>query len=319
MERLIVETLTLHGQIVESRHVFDNGRATIGRSYLNDIIIDDFYVSLQHIEIFRQDKEIHLKDLASENGTQINENQMIQDKTVQIKSGDIIRIGRTRLKLLLPDHPLEPTKQFDTFVAFREFIDRSWVPFVFTLSLIGLAVWLGYRENPSDKFWQEGFHKTLVGFSMSILSYAGLLSLYTFFKYKKSYFVRNLVISTIGVFLGLIQREVNPFLFFWILNETWVVFLNSVIEFFILLGVFWICVRMVKDLRGWRDVMLLAWIPLALVLLSGIDSKSINLGFQDHPVYHSKLAPGMGPIFKPISLDEFLEQGSHEFDSLPES
>ena len=76
---------------------------------------------------------------------------------------------------------------------------------------------------------------------------------------------------------------------------------------------------MIRDLRGWREVMRLAWIPLALVLLSAIDSKSINLGFQKHPVYHSKLAPDMGPIFKPISLDEFLEQSSHEFDRFPRS
>lgn len=317
MERLIVEKLTLHGQIVESRRVFDSGRATIGRSYSSDIILDDFYVSPQHILVFRQDKEIYLKDMASENGTRINENKKIQDETVLIKSGDIIRIGRTRLKLLLPDHPLEPTKRFDTILAFREFIDRSWVPFVFTVSLIGVAVWLGYRETPSDKFWQVGFHKTLIGFSTAILSYAGVLSLYTFFKYKKSYFVRNLVVSTIGIFLSLIQRELNPFLFFWILNETWVVFLNTVIEFLILFGVFWITVRMARDLRGWRDIISLAWIPLAVVLLSAIGSKSINLGFQKHPVYHSKLAPGMGPIFKPMSLDEFLEQGSHEFKGPP--
>lgn len=316
MERIIVQVLPQNGQIAESCHAIDKSRVTLGRSYLNDIIIDDLYISAQHLLIFLEDGKFQIKDLGSENGTQVNGTQKFKDKTVSLESGDIIEVGRTRLKLLLPNHPVEPAMRMDSLLVLRDFIDRPWVPFVFYLIFIGLGIWDDYMEKPGEKYWQKEFYTTLITYSTAILSYAGLLSLYTFFKYKKSYFVRNLVIMCAGSTLDLIKDMLSPFLFFWVLNNNWMIFLNYGSSFLFLLAAFWVCVRLVKDSMGWKDVMRLSWFPLVIVLLAAMGAKDISMGFKKDPVYHSMIAPGMGPLTEPLNLDEFLAKGADEFPRL---
>ncbi len=318
MGRVIVEALPQTGHFVESRHVFDK-TATIGRSYSNDIILDDPFVSPQHLAISNQNGQILLKDLASENGVFINDEKIPANKTVKAKSGDIVCVGRTRLKLLSPDHPVEPTQRLDKMLAFRDFVDRPWVPLVFSLVVIGLGVWFGYMENPGDKFWKKQFYSTGITYAAAILSYAGLLSLYTFFVYKKSYFVRNLVVSNIGLFLNFIHNASAPFLFFWILNESLVNFLDHAVSFIILFLIFWTGVRLTKDTMSWKEVARLAWVPLFLIMLAMLGSEFSSLDFQNAPVYQTKLAPGMGPLTEPLTLDEFLTESARRFPPPPEN
>ncbi len=316
MGRIIVEALHPTGQVVESRRVFDKV-ATIGRSYSNDIILDDPFVSPQHLAISNQSGQLLLKDLSSQNGVLLNQEKVVGNKTVKAKSGDIVCIGRTRLKLLSPDHPVEPTQRMDKMLAFRDFVDRPWVPFVSSIVIIGIGVWLGYLENPGDAFWKKQSYSTVMAYAAAILSYAGLLSLYTFFAYKRSYFVRNLVVSNIGLLLQLVYQELDPFLFFWILNQGLLHTLDYAVSFLILLLIFWISVRLTKDSIRWKEFARLAWIPLFLILLAELGSEFSGLDAQNGPVYQTKLAPGMGPLTEPLTLDEFLDKSAGEFSRLP--
>lgn len=318
MDRIIIELLAPQGPAVESRHVFNRDRIRVGRAYSNDVIVDDLFVCPEHLFILCKEGKVYLKDLASKNGTQVNGTPKIHDKTVAVNSGDVISIGRTRFRVLLPNHPVESTKKMDRFMAFRDFIDRPWVPIVFSLAVIATGTWMGRMVDPSDSFWKKEFYSIVIGFAASILSFAGLLSLYTFFKYRKSYFVRNLVIADIGLFLGLILEGIDPFIYFWILNETWMQALDYIINFIITLGMFWASARMAKDSLTWREAFGLVWVPLILVLIAGYGKSSNQMGFQNDPIYHSKLAPGMGPLFEPQSLEEFLNDGAREFQHLNE-
>ncbi|MGP0628303.1 FHA domain-containing protein [Nitrospina sp. 32_T5] len=318
MDRIIIEMLAPQGQAVESRHVFNRDRIHIGRAYSSDVIVDDLFVSPEHLLVQLKEGKVYLKDLASKNGTQVNGTPNFQDKIVSVNSGDVIGIGRTRFRLLLPDHPVESTKKMDRFMAFRDFIDRPWVPFVFSLAVIGVGAWMGRMVDPSDSFWKKEFYSIVIGFAASILSFAGILSLYTFFKYRRSYFIRNLVIADIGLFLGLILEGIDPFIYFWVLNETWVYVIDYAINFIITLGMFWASVRLAKDSLTWGETFGLIWVPLILVFIAGYGESSRQMGFQNDPIYHNKLAPGMGPLFQPQTLDEFLNDGAQEFKTLNE-
>lgn len=316
MERIIVEILPHKGKVAESYHAINKSRVTLGRSYSNDIIIDDLYISAQHLLIFLEDGKIQIKDLDSDNGTQVNGAPKFQNKTVSLESGDIVELGRSRLRLLLPNHPVEPARKLDKLLAFREFIDRPWVPALSYFIMIGLGTLQGFIEMPGEKFWGEEFYTILIAFSAMVLSYAGLLSLYTFFKFKKSYFVRNLVITSVGSTLDIVKDMLSPFLYFWVLNNNWMIFLDYGASFLFMLATFWVCVRLVKDSMGWVDIARLSWVPLGIVLLAAVSSKDISFGFNKAPVYHSLIAPGMSPLTEPLSLDQFLEKGAQEFSKL---
>lgn len=69
---------------------------TIGRSVKADIVLEDEKASRLHCGVRQQDGEYLIKDLASKNGTFLNE-ERIESET--LKPGDKIRIGNTRISV----------------------------------------------------------------------------------------------------------------------------------------------------------------------------------------------------------------------------
>lgn len=67
----------------------------LGRSNSNDIIIKDPFVSKDHFLIVKDEEKYFLEDLASSNGTYINNNRIYD--AVELKGHDIIRISNVEL------------------------------------------------------------------------------------------------------------------------------------------------------------------------------------------------------------------------------
>jgi pSer/pThr/pTyr-binding forkhead associated (FHA) protein len=88
----------------------------IGRSSDNEIVIEDDTVSGHHARICRQKtdadpavEEYFIEDLSSTNCTFVNNKEI---KNHQLKDGDIIRIGRTRLKFSTKEYQAPPRPDF---------------------------------------------------------------------------------------------------------------------------------------------------------------------------------------------------------------
>lgn len=318
MGRIIVDVLPPQGETTETRHVFDQAKVTLGRSYQNDVILDDPFISPKHLIVVIENGQFKLKDLASKNGTQVNNEAPVHDKVFSADSGAIITLGKTRIKLMTPDHPVAPARPLDNLAGIREFIDRPWVPLLFSLGVIGFGVLVTFSSQPSPKFWDTELYTMIIGFSAGILSYAGILSLYTFYRYKRSYFIRNIVVSCTGLFISQVYEELQPFIYFWILNDGLVGILDLILNFAILYSILWAGVRLTKDAMSHREVANLAWIPLVLILIGAVGKNLGDLDFSNQPSFHSYLAPGMKPIQEPLSVPEFLESGAEIFDTLKE-
>lgn len=78
------------------------GRTLIGTDVTNDIVISDKAVSSKHLQIlYREgDKKFWAIDERSTNGTYVNGHFMGCDQSVELKSGDVIVLGRTKLLFL---------------------------------------------------------------------------------------------------------------------------------------------------------------------------------------------------------------------------
>jgi pSer/pThr/pTyr-binding forkhead associated (FHA) protein len=72
---------------------------SLGRSSNNVIVLDDGYTSGQHSLITRRGELWWLEDLASRNGTLLNDALLAE--TAVISTGDMITIGNIKLKLEL--------------------------------------------------------------------------------------------------------------------------------------------------------------------------------------------------------------------------
>jgi len=88
----------------------------IGRSADNEIVIEDDAVSVHHARITRResqgDQQTHefiIEDLSSTNATFVNNKEV---KSHSLKDGDIIRLGRTRLKFSTKEYQAPPQQDF---------------------------------------------------------------------------------------------------------------------------------------------------------------------------------------------------------------
>jgi pSer/pThr/pTyr-binding forkhead associated (FHA) protein len=72
--------------------------ASLGRDSLCDISISDTRMSRQHAMIFFYAPNFFLKDLGSTNGTFVNDKRI---KQAEIKNGDQVKVGGTRLEFIV--------------------------------------------------------------------------------------------------------------------------------------------------------------------------------------------------------------------------
>jgi pSer/pThr/pTyr-binding forkhead associated (FHA) protein len=72
-------------------------KITIGREKSNNIIIDDNLASRFHAFIQKIKDEYFIKDMASTNGTFVNNEKVPPNKYIKLKKDDILQIGRTEL------------------------------------------------------------------------------------------------------------------------------------------------------------------------------------------------------------------------------
>lgn len=74
---------------------------TIGRDDRNTISINDRYMSKFHARILQDENMYFLEDLKSANGTYLNDEKILD--AIELKSGDIIRIGSLKFLFIQGD------------------------------------------------------------------------------------------------------------------------------------------------------------------------------------------------------------------------
>ena len=73
-------------------------KATIGRLDDNSLCLPEPSVSSHHCEIFAKGDDIIVKDLASTNGTFINETPLAPEKETPLRPGQTLRLGQVELR-----------------------------------------------------------------------------------------------------------------------------------------------------------------------------------------------------------------------------
>jgi pSer/pThr/pTyr-binding forkhead associated (FHA) protein len=101
---VIVEVLGSHGQI-RARTRLTTLPATLGRGYDADVHIDDPHVCARHAELSRDENGgLVLRDLESVNG--IGRARLERAASVQLASGDRVRIGPVEIRVVDAAHPV---------------------------------------------------------------------------------------------------------------------------------------------------------------------------------------------------------------------
>ncbi|MCD4779673.1 MAG: FHA domain-containing protein [Candidatus Omnitrophica bacterium] len=152
MEKIVIEIQHPH-RAPREYDVLDQDEIKIGRGYHNDIIIPDPYVSDCHAIIRYENGQWIVVDQETKNGVYIEKLNKTVDKIVLI-SGDYILMGKTRIRFLLPDHPVPATKSIVLSNKFIKFISRpsvAWSIVAGTLLCYGMNFFLENSEVSSPE------------------------------------------------------------------------------------------------------------------------------------------------------------------------
>lgn len=87
---------------------FDGARIVIGRSAGSDVRLPDPSVSLRHASIRAQGAEYAIVDEGSTNGTWVGGVKLGPQTPRLVKSGDLVRVGRVWLELVIGQKPATP-------------------------------------------------------------------------------------------------------------------------------------------------------------------------------------------------------------------
>ena len=100
-----------------------NGEITfIGRSAVNDVRVNDNYISREHLMLRKLGDRVLVRDLGSKNGTFVNGNPLRPGAEVEVTKGDSIVMGMSVIRLgeegtdkvVAPMGSIKPSNERDT-------------------------------------------------------------------------------------------------------------------------------------------------------------------------------------------------------------
>jgi hypothetical protein len=75
-----------------------HGELTIGRKNTNHLVLEDQFVSGNHVKIFARNTDYMIEDMGSTNGTKVNE-QRLEERAI-LRVGDEIEVGSAVFKVI---------------------------------------------------------------------------------------------------------------------------------------------------------------------------------------------------------------------------
>ena len=132
---IIIEEISRNHKLLH-RHKLSQQQIHIGRDYHNDIILADPHICPSHLSIEQIAGQWKITDNETVNGSFIDNMQEQKHSANDhiIRDGDIITLGKSQLRILFTNHPVESTVAFSPFESFINLM-RHPVSLLFSIAL----------------------------------------------------------------------------------------------------------------------------------------------------------------------------------------
>lgn len=145
---IIIEEIS-RGHKLIGRHKFAQTSVNIGRGYHSDIILADPHVCAEHLAIEHDGECWRVLDKDSINGSFLDGGKKPANGHI-IRSGDVIVIGKSQIRVIFPYHPVEASI---TLSPFESLINLTRKPSIL-IANIGLFAlltgWVFFLNNPTE-------------------------------------------------------------------------------------------------------------------------------------------------------------------------
>lgn len=229
--KLWIEVLARNGEVVE-RHRVEGLPVRVGRSYDNDIVVDDPYVAPHHLAIGLESPDeaapplLVARDAGSQNGVFVEakragwslawrRGRAQRQPLVPLGPDTVLRIGHTLLRVRRADEPV-PAELLDTTSHGWEGALPGLIAVGAVVTVTAIATWIGDAEDKEPL----QYIMAVFGYLGGALLWATFWSILNRIFGGRVRFGRHLFIAACGVVAGACWRELAETLAFAFSWET---------------------------------------------------------------------------------------------------
>lgn len=286
---------------------------SLGRGFVNDIILPDPHISPRHAEIHHTGTEWVLRDLASDNGIQLN-GQPLKDGQATLKSGDSLMMGRTPVMIFDPNHTVAPTQKLERtspFIAHVSGFAAPWVYFVLAIAAICLMDYITvWTENTAGQVT-----KMAGGIAFGILLWTLPWSVVGRLIRHRSGFRAHVGLISLCVLLAAIFWPVQDLLNFLTNQNTLSVAFEYVVNFALVAGLVYGSLTVATHMQARRRISAAFFFTLGMFGITFAMTYMADEAFIPQPEYAAVLEPYLQNLPAGTDADGFMTENLNLFDS----
>ena len=313
---IIIEEIS-HGHKLLSRQKFTSNNITIGRGYDNDIIISDPHVCPEHLQLHFNGEHWLVDDQGSINGSFIEDSKenVIQH---QVRSGDIITIGKSQVRFVFPNHPVSESIAISPFDSL---INLARHPVVLALSMTLFALiggWIINLNNANEVTLTQMLVPT-IGLTLGFALWPAGIALVSHITKHDARFWTQMGISFIFFNLMWLSDIFENIVHFNTSSNFSMLWLLSIIPLLLAFGLFWLNCYVGFHMTLRRRNVVASSLILLLFGGSFIIQMSKQPDFNPRPQFDTTI---MSPafIFAPSSdVETFVSDASKLFEKATKS
>ena len=312
MAKIIIEEVNRLGHVI-SRHKYDQLPIHVGRGYQNDLILSDPFVSSEHVIISEAENGWLAEDQNSENGIKLKLHSTGSQANL-LHSGDEIILGRTRLRLLSPQHPVADTHLLPTRASLPKIISQ---PAIATATvIITLVILILDTQLSSTK--QMGFDKLLANSLPTFifaLVWAGIWTFVGRVIIHRASFLPHFIAALMIFLISMLTATVTEYITYNSSGELFATLFEFLIIGFSLAGLFYINLSNSTNISR-RSILVTSHSVAWSMLLVGLFMQYVNQPeFRASPDYPTELKAPFAKLATSKTMDEFLKDSEFVFIS----
>lgn len=303
MGKIIIEEVNRLGHVT-GRHNYDHFPVTIGRGYQNNLILDDPYVSVEHVIISETENGWLVEDKQSENGVKYRLHST-QSQANHLNSGDEIIIGRTRLRLVSPWHPVAKTHLLPTKASFSKVLSQPFVAASVVLITI-LLLFFDYQLTVPIKTGADKLIANMFPTFIFALTWAGIWAFVGRVIIHRASFLPHFIAALMVFIISMLTAIMSEYLIFNMNSKSLATIIEFTIIGFTIAGLLFINLSNSTNLNK-KSTLITSHCAAWSMLLMGLFMQYVNKPeFSHAPEYVSQLKPPFAKISASKSLDDFI-------------
>lgn len=309
---LVIEFLGRSGRSQQFIKI-DADSVSIGRGYQNDVVINDPYISINHLRLEKTDEGWQMTDLDSLNGVEVTK-RVGTDQSI-LQSGSEIKLGRTKLRIVSDQSSMEEAKLLHRLERDTSRLNQWSIFLPLFIALMAIGVYSSYINSFVPWEWKN-ILSLLLTLQLGTLVLAGFWALLGRFARHEAFFLGQYSLILIASLTILIVEKIFSVLHY---NTGFILFSQGASQLFVLaiIAVLISANLALATTMNWRSRWLASSIFVGIFLLIIVAGQIKRWGeFTPRPDYSGAISAPSFLFVGGQSNEAFLEQAETLFKTV---